>query len=361
MILCGNFMISIIPNTFKQCDIFNSNFMILIDSLYINNSGGKVLLDYLVDELEKARSDVFYLFDSRVKGSYNSIPEIRKTYLKASIINRANFYRHHQDQFQKVLCFGNIPPLFKVPKSQVYTYFHNTLILRTPQQYQLKNKITVNLQKLFIWLSRSNTDKWIVQSSNVASELQERLAINPANIVIIPFFNAINQCNEGAVRSKSFVYASTGASHKNHDRLLAAWVELFNDGKDPELHLTIPPGNPVLIEKIVTLNQRGLRIRNHGVLPYSDLLDLYCQNEFIIYPSLSESFGLPLIEGVKSGCKIIASDLPYTYAVVQPSLTFNPYIVSSIKEAVCFALDNSLPESECVIKNEIELLIKLLS
>lgn len=36
--------------------------MILFDSLYINNSGGKVLLDYLVEELENSGLNVFCKF-----------------------------------------------------------------------------------------------------------------------------------------------------------------------------------------------------------------------------------------------------------------------------------------------------------
>jgi hypothetical protein len=41
--------------------------MILIDALYINNSGGKVLLDYLIEELEKTDKEVFYLLDERIQ------------------------------------------------------------------------------------------------------------------------------------------------------------------------------------------------------------------------------------------------------------------------------------------------------
>lgn len=48
--------------------------MVLIDALYINNGGGKILLDYLVCELEKSGKEVFYLLDKRVE---NKVPEIK--------------------------------------------------------------------------------------------------------------------------------------------------------------------------------------------------------------------------------------------------------------------------------------------
>lgn len=335
--------------------------MILVDSIYINYSGGKVLLDYLVEALEKAQIKAFYLFDARVNDSYSTIPVTRKIYMEASVINRIKFYSSNYKRFSRILCFGNIPPFIKLKNTQVFTYFHNTLILQTPKKYLLKNRIKVLLFRMLVWVVKSNTDKWVVQSSNVASLLHKKLGVNQEHIITIPFYRDIGKCNESVSRSKGFIYASTGASHKNHERLLAAWIELYNEGKSPELHLTIPPNKQALINKIKELNNKGLKIINHGFLPNHKLMELYCQTEFFIFPSLSESFGLPLIEGVESGCKIIASDLPFTFAVVQPSLTFNPYDVNSIKEAVSFSLDNSLPKSKCLIQNKIQLLIEILS
>ena len=39
--------------------------MILIDALYINNGGGKVLLDYLVEHLEVTNLPIYYLLDKQ--------------------------------------------------------------------------------------------------------------------------------------------------------------------------------------------------------------------------------------------------------------------------------------------------------
>ena len=36
--------------------------MILIDALYVNVSGGKILLDLLIEELEKKDLEIFYLW-----------------------------------------------------------------------------------------------------------------------------------------------------------------------------------------------------------------------------------------------------------------------------------------------------------
>ena len=45
--------------------------MLLIDAIYINTGGGKILLDYLIEELEKTDKQIFYLLDKRIeKGKY---------------------------------------------------------------------------------------------------------------------------------------------------------------------------------------------------------------------------------------------------------------------------------------------------
>jgi hypothetical protein len=43
--------------------------MILIDTLYINKGGGKILLEYLIDYVveKKTSNDFFFLFDDRFK------------------------------------------------------------------------------------------------------------------------------------------------------------------------------------------------------------------------------------------------------------------------------------------------------
>ena len=46
----------------------------------------------------------------------------------------------------------------------------------------------------------------------------------------------------------------------------------------------------------------------------------YLSSEFLMFPSLTESFGLGLIEAIECGCKVIGADLPYTYEVCEPHL-----------------------------------------
>ena len=111
--------------------------MLLFDAVFINNGGGKVLLDYLISRLEKSGIDVIYLLDDRVVNNHFSIKGKEVFYIKAGIYNRHQFYKKHAKRFRKVLCFGNIPSTFKL-NCPTYTYFHNVLFIEDKMQQGFK-------------------------------------------------------------------------------------------------------------------------------------------------------------------------------------------------------------------------------
>jgi hypothetical protein len=333
--------------------------MLLIDSLYINNSGGKVLLDYLVSELEKKEIKPYYLFDFRCVGDYTNIPKERKIFLRANIENRNRFYKQYSYRFSFVFCFGNIPPSMKL-NVPVYTYFHNVSLLKAPSNYGFKEYIFKYIKRQYIkWLS-SNTSFFLVQSSFVKKLLCNKLNIPEYRCIILPFFKEIDDKNNSDIKKKqnSFLYVSNGNTHKNHNNLLIAWEKLAINDFYPELHLTITPHFSELIKKINLLNDKGLNIFNHG---FVNPIDFYKRSQFVIYPSLTESFGLGLIEGIKFGCDVIASDREYVYNVVKPSKVFDPSSPQSIAQVVECCLTNGIGKTELVVKNQINELIELIS
>jgi glycosyltransferase involved in cell wall biosynthesis len=87
--------------------------------------------------------------------------------------------------------------------------------------------------------------------------------------------------------------------------------------------------------------------------------EIYNFCEFRIYPSLFESFGLPLIEAANYNCKVIASDLFYTHEIIEPSLTFDPYSTESISNAILNAIhSDDLPKTKVLVENKIDIFIK---
>lgn len=78
-----------------------------------------------------------------------------------------------------------------------------------------------------------------------------------------------------------------------------------------------------------------------GRINDKDLIKLYSNAEYFIYPSLYEGFGIPPLEAQACGCPVICSDAASLPEVMGDSvLYFNPYNIDDIAEKLSQALTN---------------------
>ena len=73
--------------------------MLLVDSVFINNGGGLVLLKNLVDFLNSQFKDIYYLFDKRTEAVFQEIPVKNKKFIFNSMLERHFFYQNNKDKF----------------------------------------------------------------------------------------------------------------------------------------------------------------------------------------------------------------------------------------------------------------------
>jgi glycosyltransferase involved in cell wall biosynthesis len=342
--------------------------MVLIDAIYINRTGGKVLLEYLIESiLDTGCNDFFVLLDSRLESPIlQTLRPNQMRVLDASEPNRRQFYRDSVASFNSVLCFASIPPPLKIEGCKVYVFFQNALLLSTNDTgYKLKARLSFWLKKKYIQFNSYSNYQWIVQTNDMKRRLQEYLSLRESEINVIPIFKLksfeVRNVNRFAPQFH-FLYVADGAYHKNHKRLLDAWKYLnTNFNPDMVLHLTIPEEFPKLLVTIEEYKKNGCKIVNHGHCDHEELSRLYDSCKYLIFPSLLESFGLPLIEAGSAGCEVVSSDLPYVYDVVKPSRVFDPYSVESIIEAVVDVVDqNFVGNTEVVVRDQISYLIALI-
>lgn len=182
--------------------------MLLVDSLYINVGGGKVLLDYMVKEIEMHQMDVYYLFDLRCKDDFKEVPEKKKLFLKAGLFSRYDFYKKNRHKFSKVFCFGNIPPPIRLKNMYVLTFFQNTLLVNPPVDYSFNNKIKVGLKKLYLHIVKGNTNAWVIQTEFVKKELTNHLNVNDEECFIYPFFELPDSTNVNLKKINTYCYVA---------------------------------------------------------------------------------------------------------------------------------------------------------
>ena len=336
--------------------------MVLVDALYINNSGGKILLDYLISELEKSDLEILYLLDIRIQGNHPTIKASNQViYSQGSLVKRHRFYKKHIASIDKVFCFGNLPPTYKL-NVPVYTYFHQKLFLAIPKELPLKQKFVLSIKtKIFKQLS-NKTQFWMVQTEAVKKDFLDKFpSISKENVLLLPFYPSNRDTTTTVIREKnSFVYVSNGSPHKNHLRLLDGFSNYYEKHQVGKLFVTIGKEFQALHTLIAYYQEKGIPIINVGFLKREELEQLYQKSEFLIFPSLTESFGLGLLEAMENGCKIIGADLPYTHAVCNPSLTFDPFDVNSIAAVFYEATAIDTKSAKQLVFNEIDKLIQLL-
>ncbi len=307
--------------------------MLLIDSLYINNSGGFRLLDYLVRTLMQQSIPFFLLADDRCRGRLDYCQNLQ--YMKSTMRNRKCFYSKHGADYTVVLCFGNIPAPIKL-KVPVYTYYHNINLLTLKEARSKKELIKMWLKRQVFRIYKKNTDLWIVQTTNTANELKRHLHEENNRIRIIPFYELSDQLRNisSFEHGHDYVYISNYTGAKGHETLLEAWKILHQRGFDRTLHLTVYNGHLSFNEKIEIAQKQGVMVNNHGLIPFDEVLRLYQQSKVLVYPSHNESLGLGIIEAITAGCDVIGADLPYIHAICTPSAVFNPYSAESIADAI---------------------------
>lgn len=124
--------------------------------------------------------------------------------------------------------------------------------------------------------------------------------------------------------------------HKNHIRLLEAMAQLRSTGTVPDLVLT---GWPMGNHRRIMAKARKLNLSNHvhwtGYIEDSWIPLLYRDAEALIFPSLYEGYGIPLIEALNSDCPVLCSNTTSCPEVVgDAALTFNPTRVEEISHAI---------------------------
>ena len=334
--------------------------MILIDALYINNSGGLELLKYLIEYLEKNSISAHYLIDKRCEYSFLLVPKERKSVLHASISSRLQFYKHHRDSYESVLCFGNIPPNISID-AKVYTYFHNINLLEIPKGISFKQRFVTKLKQVYLQYYKRNTDEWIVQTDNTKNALCKALNVDNNKILVLPFFRPVSYLKKQNIKRAGYIYVANYIKEKNHETLIHAWNKLSELGFNLTLHLTLSKIPPNLEELMKESIKSGTPIQNHGFVQKTELEKLYLKSKATVYPSINESLGLGIVEALQYGCDVIGSNLPFIHTICKPSAVFAPLEVDSIVKSVIDYETKKYIKSELLIKDNLPILHELLN
>ena len=310
-----------------------------------HRGGGRALLNGLLQALPEDGKSVLSL-DERMAIPVSMAHNVQIKRTKPTLLQRfitEKWLAQSVASEDIVLCFGNLPPLFKLRGRTLVFVQNRYLIDDVPLNgFPLKVRLRLSMERLWLSKRMKNVDEFIVQTPTMKRLLGKKTE-GKIPVRIFPFMVKSSDYSRKVSipvlpnnNNFDFIYVASGEPHKNHCRLLEAWCLLAEDGIFPSLLLTLSEvHSATLCREIDVMRQRhGLNVTNAGELPHQDILSLYQKAGAIIYPSTVESFGLPLIEARQAGLPVLASELDYVRDVLNPEQTFDPESSKSIARAV---------------------------
>jgi len=339
---------------------------LIISAPNVHMGGGGTLLSALLgvlgDDLE-----AILILDKRIGISESMPRRLAVNQVRPTIWGRLRgewYLRRSTGIGDSVLCFGNLPPLFRL-RGKVFLFLQNRYLVepKSLKGFPVSQRLRIMLERLWFGWGKRNVTHFIVQTPSMRRAVEQSLhkpsTVLPFSKDPTRYTRIMDACRERTKSSHGFLYVASGEPHKNHRNLIEAWILLAGEGIRPGLCLTVDR------ERFSDLcgwiqnkaEDIGLDVTNVGSLSAQDLEGIYREALALIYPSDFESLGLPLIEARCAGLPVLAAERDYVRDVVDPEETFDPGSPVSIARAVKRFLE--IPEEPLPLMHAREWLSKV--
>lgn len=202
-----------------------------------------------------------------------------------------------------------VPYRFKFRENRVFWIYQNIIGRMIVSSIRKAKYVIVQTQ----WMKQA-----CLKQSGVPSD---QIAVIPPQINI----DTTLQYIDSDENRKVFFYPAGSYEYKNHSVIIEACNLLKLAGIDDYKVIFTLSGE----ENIYTRNLRSksvedkLHICFDGQFERGEVFARYA-NSVLLFPSLIETFGLPLLEAKKLGCIILASDMPFSNEILKdyPNVRF---------------------------------------
>ena len=192
-------------------------------------------------------------------------------------------------------------------------------------------------------------------SEHSRHDIIERLHVYPDSVAVMPAplhplyvtpqFDASVVAAHG-LATPYVLCVGTIEPRKNLRRLVKAFELLRKNGvtRNHVLAFAGPEGWDDDFARFLSESDASSSVRRLGFVPIEHLPSLYHFASAVVYPSVYEGFGLPVLEAMASSAITVASSTTSLPEVLGDGLTFDPYSVESVASALAEAL--SMPEEQ---------------
>jgi glycosyltransferase involved in cell wall biosynthesis len=238
------------------------------------------------------------------------------------------------------------------------TFYQNVLPLEKSElkRYNLFYRIKFFFQKILFLFSLENSTHNLFPSY-YARDVFLKTKYTTKKKTSVIYHGAINRFKKNYKKGTiKLIYVSTIDFYKNHDNLIKAVCSL-KDMFDIKLHICGSAFKPCfnnLKNNFLLIN------KDKEIVKYLKVFDqnrniLNSKYDILVHASSCESFGIPLIEGIASGLKVVCSNIQVFREITKYFNVnyFDPKDIDSIKHAIIKTINIKLKNNNInIIKSK---------
>ncbi|MGE5473406.1 MAG: glycosyltransferase family 4 protein [Ignavibacteriales bacterium] len=337
------------------------NIAIDLTSIPKKKSGVGRYLYNLIDSLQKIDTEnTYYLFihDDDILGFNISNPNFKLIDVKSKYLRKV-WLRLLWEQFilpgqlKKYKIDLLHSPHYTMPyfsKVKHVVTFHDMSFFIVPKVH---NFVKRYLFRVYMWLSVRRAEAIISDSYATLEDIKSILTVKGANITVVPlgaderFFDSAdvdrNLLKSYGIESEYFLFVGMIDARKNIVRMLKAYNSLPQEIKDKYKFVICGRKNWMYEEVFSYFKENNLEkdVIFTDFVRDEDLPNLYRGAKILLYVSIYEGFGLPLVEAMASGLPCITGNISSMKEVAgDAGIKVNPYKENEIKDAIIELINN---------------------
>ena len=303
-----------------------NKFVSILNATSLHKDGGFRIYQIF----KKINFNSIYL-DTRLTKSFIS-PFLYKLYLDF-------FFLFTVKENTKILYLSGTPPVVPI-NAHIFCFFQNDNIFFKKKSLFLYWLFSKDFFRyLFFKLFKSNVDHWVVFSPYAKNLLLlENIPEYKIKFVNL-FYNNNKKIKKKKITKFDFIYPAVLMKHKNHQNLIKALIILSKMNIYPKILLTLNSSEIQISGFLQLIKKFKLNIKFNN-FKYFNMNKAYNSADALIFPSLNETIGLPLLEAMRNNLTILASNRPYATQFITPQILFEPNNPNDIASKIKMFLNN---------------------
>ena len=260
--------------------------------------------------------------------------------LGAEVIGKNKGHLWEQIDLPRYLAKQGHPPLLNLANTAPLSYSNNYITIHDLSFYhhpEWNSKLFSKWYNFLLPRLARKTRHIFTVSNTMRDEIIKHYHIAPPKVSVT--YNGLSQNilqypQEDTVKEKIILSVGSFNTRKNHHSLIKAFIG--SNVKKRYRLVIIGDKNKVfsesgLDEALISNNNIDILQR----LTEGELAATYAKAEIIVSLSMYEGFGIPVLEGLYFGCKVLCSDIPVYRELYDKYAYFcSPYAISDIQAAL---------------------------